>query len=99
MTPEQLARKQIDQMLAQSGWDVQDLARMNIFAQLGVAIREFPLTPINEDISNGSNGHLSVTLRLPKSVHAALLAEAAAEGVSMDQLCLSKLVAQLRELV
>jgi predicted HicB family RNase H-like nuclease len=46
-----------------------------------------------------TNGHLTVTLRLPKSVHAALLAEAAAEGVSLDQLCLSKLVAQLRELV
>jgi type I restriction enzyme, R subunit len=44
MTPEQLARQKIDQMLAQSGWDVQDRARMNIFAQLGVAIREFPLT-------------------------------------------------------
>jgi hypothetical protein len=28
-----------------------------------------------------------------------LLAEARAEGVSLDQLCLSKLVAQLRELV
>lgn len=43
MTPEQLARLQIDKMLAQSGWTVQDFAQMNIFAQLGVAIREFPL--------------------------------------------------------
>ena len=49
--------------------------------------------------SSNANGHLALTLRLPKSVHAALLAEAAAEGVSLDQLCLSKLVAQLRELV
>ncbi|MBI1830663.1 MAG: toxin-antitoxin system HicB family antitoxin [Planctomycetes bacterium] len=47
----------------------------------------------------GANGHLSVTLRLPRSVHKALQAEAAAEGVSLEQLCLSKLVAQLRELV
>lgn len=46
-----------------------------------------------------TNGCLSLTLRLPKSVHAALLQEAATEGVPLDQLCLSKLVAQLRELV
>lgn len=46
-----------------------------------------------------SNGDLALTLRLPRSLHSALLKEAAAEGVSLDQLCLSKLVAQLRELV
>src|SRR6266852_4783422 len=46
-----------------------------------------------------ANGKLTVTLHLPKSLHQSLLAEAAAEGVSLDQLCLSKLVAQLRELV
>lgn len=44
-----------------------------------------------------ANGAISV--RLPRSVHAALLAEAQAEGVSLNQLCLSKLVAQLRAVV
>lgn len=44
-----------------------------------------------------ANGAISV--RLPRSVHAALLAEAKAEGVSLNQLCLSKLVVQLRALV
>jgi hypothetical protein len=44
-----------------------------------------------------ANGASSV--RLPRSVHAALLAEARAEGVSLNQLCLSKLVAQLRSVV
>src|SRR5438445_12172726 len=44
-----------------------------------------------------ANGAISV--RLPRSVHAALLAEAKAEGVSLNQLCLSKLVAQLRGLM
>jgi HicB family len=44
-----------------------------------------------------ANGAISV--RLPRSVHAALLAEARAEGVSLNQLCLSKLVAQLRAVV
>jgi hypothetical protein len=49
--------------------------------------------------SSATNGQPSVTVPLPKSVHAALMQEAAAEGVTLDQLCLSKLVAQLRELV
>jgi predicted HicB family RNase H-like nuclease len=44
-----------------------------------------------------ANGAISV--RLPRSVHAALLAEAQAEGVSLNQLCLAKLVAQLRAVV
>jgi hypothetical protein len=41
----------------------------------------------------------AISLRLPRSVHAALLAEARAEGVSLNQLCLSKLVAQLRAVI
>lgn len=44
-----------------------------------------------------ANGAISV--RLPRTIHAALLAEAKAEGVSLNQLCLSKLVAQLRAVV
>lgn len=44
-----------------------------------------------------ANGAISV--RLPKSIHAALIAEADAEGVSLNQLCLSKLCVQLRSLV
>jgi hypothetical protein len=35
-------------------------------------------------------------LRLPKSMHAALLKEAEAEGVSLNQLCVAKLATQLR---
>ena len=49
------------------------------------------------DLTASANGAISV--RLPRSVHAALLAEAKAEGVSLNQLCLSKLVAQLRTVV
>jgi type I restriction enzyme, R subunit len=44
MTPEQTARQQIDRQLEQAGWVVQDCARMNISAGLGVAVREFPLS-------------------------------------------------------
>ncbi len=43
MTPEQKARQLIDHLLIQSGWAVQDYADMNIFAALGLAVREFPL--------------------------------------------------------
>ena len=43
MTPEQKARKLIDQRLEASGWKVQDYREMNISAGLGVAVREFPL--------------------------------------------------------
>lgn len=39
------------------------------------------------------------SLRIPVSMHAALLREAEAEGVSLNQLCLSKLAVQLRAAV
>jgi hypothetical protein len=55
------------------------------------AVKDFP------ELLATANGAISV--RLPRSVHAALLAEAKAEGVSLNQLCLSKLVAQLRAVV
>jgi hypothetical protein len=41
-----------------------------------------------------AGGYLSV--RIPKSLHAALLAEADEEGVSLNQLCAAKLALQLR---
>jgi predicted HicB family RNase H-like nuclease len=56
--------------------------------------------PANKETSelvSSANGAISV--RLPRSVHDALLAEAKAEGVSLNQLCLSKLVTQLRAVV
>jgi hypothetical protein len=58
-----------------------------------------PSPPVKEviDLTTSANGAISV--RLPRSVHAALLAEAKAEGVSLNQLCVSKLVAQLRAVV
>ena len=42
MTPEQKAREIIDKKLEQSGWIVQDMSRPNLYAGLGVALREFP---------------------------------------------------------
>ncbi len=58
-----------------------------------------PSPPVTEviDLTASANGAISV--RLPRSVHAALLAEAREEGVSLNQLCVAKLVAQLRAVV
>jgi len=58
-----------------------------------------PAPPVKgfAELVSTANGAISV--RLPRSVHAALLAEAQAEGVSLNQLCLSKLVAQLRAVI
>lgn len=42
MTPEEKARQLIDARLAQSGWVVQDLKKVNPMASLGVAVREYP---------------------------------------------------------
>ena len=41
MTPEEKARIEIDKMLEQAGWVVQDRSDLNIRVSLGVAIREF----------------------------------------------------------
>jgi len=41
--PEQDARRQIDQLLVQTGWHVCDVDKAHITAYRGVAIREFPL--------------------------------------------------------
>jgi type I restriction enzyme R subunit len=43
MTPEQLARKNIDILLEKAGWTIQDRNQLNLGAGLGVAVREYPL--------------------------------------------------------
>lgn len=40
MTPEEKARQQIDLLLQESGWIIQDLSNINLSAGPGVAIRE-----------------------------------------------------------
>jgi hypothetical protein len=69
------------------------------YKRLLALMDRLPSPPVKEfiDLTASANGAISV--RLPRSVHAALLAEAAAEGVSLNQLCVSKLVAQLRAVV
>src|SRR5947209_10805409 len=41
MKPEERARQNIDDLLRQAGWFVQDFQRFNLSASVGVAIREF----------------------------------------------------------
>jgi type I restriction enzyme R subunit len=43
--PEDIAREQIDCILMQAGWAVQDVKAVNLYAKQGVAIREFELKP------------------------------------------------------
>ena len=43
MTPEQEARVNIDRLLEQAGWSVQNADSINLYAGSGVAVREFPL--------------------------------------------------------
>ena len=44
MTPEQLARLQIDALLVAAGWAVQDYGSYHPGAARGIALREVPLT-------------------------------------------------------
>ena len=39
MTPEEKARRVIDDKFRQSGWVIQDLNRLNLSVSLGVAVR------------------------------------------------------------
>ena len=41
--PEAKARENIDQLLIDAGWDIQDMKELNIMAKLWVAVREFPI--------------------------------------------------------
>lgn len=58
-----------------------------------------PLKPGVSSVRSPDDVNGTILLRVPKSLHAALFAEAEAEGISLNQLCLSKLLVQLRALV
>jgi hypothetical protein len=58
-----------------------------------------PAPPVKGFVEMVASANGAISVRLPRSVHADLLAEAKAEGVSLNQLCVSKLVAQLRAVI
>lgn len=67
------------------------------YAEIRRLLADLPLPHESAAASDGPSGKF--LLRLPRSLHAALQAEAEAEGVSLNQLALSKLSLALREAV
>jgi len=45
-SPEELARENIDKLLTECGWIIQDYKQLNLSAGRGIAIREVPLKKV-----------------------------------------------------
>ena len=73
MTPEQQARFNIDRLLEQAGWAVQNADTLNLYASSGVAVREFALKP--------GHGHADYLLYVNQKV--AGVVEAKPEGFTL----------------
>src|SRR5688572_27051151 len=75
ITPEDRARQNIDQMLAATGWIVQDRKDTNLAAGRAVAVREFPL----------KSGHGEADYLLFVDQMAIGVVEAKQEGATLTQ--------------
>ena len=73
MTPEQEARVNIDRLLEQAGWIVQNADSINLYASSGVVVREFPL----------KSGHGTADYLLFVNQKAAGVVEAKPEGSTL----------------
>ena len=73
MTPEEQARENIDRLLEQAGWVVQNSGSLNLYAGSGIAVREIPLKP----------GHGSADYLLYINQKAVGVVEAKHEGFSL----------------
>ena len=73
VTPEQEARVNIDRLLEQAGWSVQNSDSINLYASSGVAVREFPL----------KSGHGKADYLLYVNQKAAGVVEAKPEGSTL----------------
>ena len=73
MTPEEQARVNIDILLQQVGWSVQDPGAINLYAGSGVAVREFPF----------KSGHGTADYLLYVNQKAAGVVEAKPEGSTL----------------
>ena len=73
MTSEQEARVNIDRLLEQAGWSVQNSDSINLYASSGVAVREFPL----------KSGHGTADYLLYVNQKAAGVVEAKPEGSTL----------------
>lgn len=73
--------------------------RTEEYKQVLALMDTLPHPPVKGFVDMIASANGAISVRLPRSVHAALLAEAKAEGVSLNQLCAAKLIAQLRAVV
>jgi hypothetical protein len=73
--------------------------RTEEYKQILALMNTLPHPPVKGFVDMIASANGAISVRLPRSVHAALLAEAKAEGVSLNQLCVAKLIAQLRAVV
>ena len=73
MTPEEQARVNIDSLLKQAGWSIQNADSLNVYASSGVAVREFPL----------KTGHGTADYLLYVNQKAAGVVEAKPEGSTL----------------
>ena len=87
MKSEEKARQEIDILLEQAGWVVQDYYKVNLQASLGVAVREFPL-------KNGTADYLLFADGKPVAV-----VEAKPEGTTLSGVAeqSSKYIATIKE--
>jgi len=60
MTPEEIARQQIDMILGRCGWTVQDKSQMNLHAAKGVALRKLSFKSGEPDYTLFVGGHLKI---------------------------------------
>jgi hypothetical protein len=75
------------------------LCKTEQYKRILAVMDRLPSPAVKEFLELTASANGAISVRLPRSVHAALLAEAEAEGVSLNQLCVSKLIAQLRAVV
>jgi hypothetical protein len=79
MTPEDLARQNIDRLLNEADWGIQDYKRMNLADVRGIAIREVPLksgkcdsllrgAELDEDLDEKSGFELAAADDRPRDV-------------------------------
>lgn len=76
----------------------EQFARTQEHAKIMEMLEQFQADEANEP-EESANSKARFVLRLPRSLHAALTAEAKADGVSLNQLCLAKLATQLGKAV
>lgn len=70
-----------------------EFSKTSEYSRIIEMLEELQTTDDSTPVADASG---KVFVRAPKSLHAALIAEAEAEGVSLNQLCVAKLSMQLR---